>query len=126
MALAAAYIRTDPDGELPSRDEQRAAIVEYAESAGHRLVAVYEDLDASGQLLYYRPGIKAAIENIKEAEDWEVLIVAHPRSVSDTESAVHEFVHKLSLYNNRLECPLRSWDEFLAAMKSYRRAMSRK
>ena len=126
MALAAAYIRTDPEGELPSRDEQRAAIVEYAKSAGHRLVAAYEDLDASGQLLYYRPGIKAAINNIKEEEDWEVLIVAHPRSVSDTESAVHEFVHKLSLYNNRLECPLHSWEEFLEAMKSYRRTMSRK
>jgi hypothetical protein len=39
---------------------------------------------------------------------------------------VHEFVHKLSLYNNRLESPLRSWDEFLERMKSYRRAMSRK
>ena len=126
VARAAAYIRTDPEGELPSRDSQRAAIVEYAEATGHRLVAVYEDLDAPGQLLYHRPGIKAAIDNIKEEEDWEVLVVAHPRAVSDTDSAVHEFVHKLSLYNNRLECPLRAWDEFLAAMKSYRRAMSRK
>ena len=126
MARAAAYIRTDTEGELPSRDDQRAAIVGYAEGAGHRLVAIYEDLDAPGQLLSHRPGIKTAIDNIKEEEEWEVLIVAHPRAVSDTDSAVHEFVHKLSLYNNRLECPLRTWEEFLERMKTYRREMSRK
>ena len=126
VALAAAYIRTDTGGELPSRDEQRATITDFAAQSGHRLVAVYEDLDAPGQLLYHRLGIKAAIDNIKEEEDWEVLIVAHPRAISDTDSAVHEFVHKLSLYNNRLESPMRSWDEFLERMKSYRRAMSRK
>jgi len=126
VALAAAYIRTDPEGELPSRDDQRAAITAYATEQNHRLVAVYEDLDAPGQLLYHRPGIKAAIDNIKEEEDWEVLIVAHPRTISDTESALHEFVHKFSLYNNRLECPLQAWDESLESMKSYRKAMSGK
>ncbi len=126
VALAAAYIRTDPEGELPSRDDQRAAITAYATEQNHRLVAVYEDLEAPGQLLYHRPGIKAAIDNIKEEEDWEVLIVAHPRTISDTESALHEFVHKFSLYNNRLESPLQTWDESLESMKSYRKAMSGK
>lgn len=126
VSRAAAYIRTDPDGELPSREEQRADIDAYAAANEHDLVAVYEDLDSAGKLLYYRPGIKAAIANIKEEEDWEVLIVAHPRTVSDDESALHELVHKFSLYNNRLECPTRSWDEFLSAMKSYRREMSRR
>jgi DNA invertase Pin-like site-specific DNA recombinase len=126
VARAAAYIRTDPAGELPSREEQLADIEAYAKAQGHRLVAAYEDLDATGKLLYHRPGIKEAIANIKEEEDWEVLIVAHPRSVSDDESALHELVHKFSLYNNRLECPTRGWEEFLAAMKAYRRGMSRR
>ena len=102
-----------------------AAILAYAAEAGHDLVANYKDIDAPGHLLYHRPGLKQAINNIKELEDWEVLVVAHPRCVSDTDSAVHEFVHKLSLYGNRLESPARSWEDFLAEMTSYRRAMSR-
>lgn len=103
-----------------------AAIRAYAAGEGYELVAHYEDLDAPGVLLYHRPGLKEAINNIKELEDWEVLLVARPRCVSDTESALHEFVHKLSLYGNRLESPERPWEEFLADMKSYRRAMSRR
>jgi len=126
VVRAATYIRTDPEGELPSMEEQREALRAFAAKEGHELVARYEDLDAPGLLLYHRPGLKAAINNIKEEENWEVLLVAHPRCVSDTESAVHEFVHKLSLYNNRLECPTRTWEEFLSAMKVYRREMSRR
>jgi len=123
LALAASYIRTDSDGTLPTREAQTAAISAYAAASGYELVAGYEDLEAPGLLLYYRPGLKAAINNIKELEEWEVLLVAEPACVSDTESALHEFVHKLSLYGNRLESPARSWEEFLAAMKSYRLAM---
>jgi DNA invertase Pin-like site-specific DNA recombinase len=125
VALAASYIRTDPDGALPTEEEQAAAISAFAAASGHELVARYEDLDAPGLLLYYRPGLKAAINNIKELEDWEVLLIAKPACVSDTESALHEFVHKLSLYGNRLESPSRPWEDFLADMKSYRRAMGR-
>ena len=124
VARAASYIRTDPGGELPSREEQRAAVEACAAEKGLELVAAYEDLEAPGTLLYHRPGLKAAINNIKELEDWEVLVVAAPRCVSDTESALHELVHKFSLYGNRLECPTRSWEESLSAMKAYRRAMS--
>jgi len=123
VALAASYIRTDPEGALPSREEQLAAIVAYANENAHDLVARYEDLDAPGLLLYYRPGLKEAINNIKELEDWEVLVVADPRCVSDTDSALHEFVHKFSLYGNRLESPTRPWEDLLADMKAYRRAM---
>jgi DNA invertase Pin-like site-specific DNA recombinase len=126
MAKAATYIRTDGDGELPTREEQLESLNAYATERGHEVVASYEDLEAPGLLLYHRPGIKAAIANVKEAEDWEVLLVAGPRSVSDTESAVHELVHKLSLYGNRLESPERSWEEFLGAMKAYRREMARR
>src|SRR5918998_6730210 len=126
VARAASYIRTDPEGELPGAEEQRAAISSYAAERGYELVVAYEDLGAPGNLLYHRRGIKAAIDNIKELEEWEVLVVAHPRCVSDTETALHEFVHKFSLYGNRLECPTRTWEEFLYAMKSYRRAMSRR
>ncbi len=126
MARAGTYIRTDPEGELPSAEEQREALRALAAKEGHEVVARYEDLEAPGLLLYHRPGLKAAINNIKEEEDWEILLVAHPRCVSDTESAVHEFVHKLSLYNNRLECPTRTWEEFFSAMKAYRREMSRR
>jgi DNA invertase Pin-like site-specific DNA recombinase len=126
MARAATYIRTDPEGELPPAREQWEALEIFAAREGHEIVAHYEDLDAPGILLYHRPGLKEAINNIKEEEDWEVLLVAQPRCVSDTESAVHEFVHKLSLYNNRLECPTRAWDEFLSSMKAYRREMSRR
>jgi DNA invertase Pin-like site-specific DNA recombinase len=125
VSLAASYIRTDPDGALPTEEEQAAAISAFAAASGHELVARYEDLDAPGLLLYYRPGLKAAINNIKELEDWEVLLIAKPACVSDTESALHEFVHKLSLYGNRLESPSRPWEDFLADMKSYRRAMGR-
>jgi DNA invertase Pin-like site-specific DNA recombinase len=126
VTRAASYIRTDPESELPTMEEQRAAIEAYAAKEGYELVAAYEDLDARGNLLYHRPGLKAAINNIKELEDWEVLVVAHPRCVSDTGSALHELVHKFSLYGNRLECPTRSWEEFLSAMKAYRRDMSRR
>jgi DNA invertase Pin-like site-specific DNA recombinase len=126
VALAASYIRTDPEGALPTMEEQMAAVSRYARDQGHELVARYEDLDAPGLLLYYRPGLKEAINNIKELEDWEVLVVAEPGCVSDTESALHEFVHKLSLYGNRLESPARSWEEFLARMRSYRREMGRR
>ncbi|HEX2739773.1 MAG TPA: recombinase family protein [Rubrobacter sp.] len=126
MALAASYIRTDPEGGLPTRDEQISAIAAYAAQNDHDLVAHYEDLAAPGLLLYHRPSLKEAINNIKEIEDWEVLVIADPRCISDTESALHEFVHKLSLYGNRLESPGRPWEEFLADMKSYRREMSRK
>lgn len=126
MARAATYIRTDPEGELPSAWEQSDLLKTYAADAGHEIVAHYEDLDAPGFLLYHRPGLKEAVNNIKEEEDWEILLVAHPRCVSDTESAMHELVHKFSLYNNRLESPVRSWEEFLSAMKVYRREMSRR
>jgi DNA invertase Pin-like site-specific DNA recombinase len=126
VTRAASYIRTDPEGELPTMEEQRAAIEAYAAMKGYELVAAYEDLDARGNLLYHRPGLKAAINNIKEIEDWEVLVVAHPRCVSDTGSALHEFVHKFSLYGNRLESPARPWEESLSAMKAYRREMSRR
>jgi DNA invertase Pin-like site-specific DNA recombinase len=124
VTLAASYIRTDPEGGLPTKDEQMAAILAYAAEKGHDLVAHYKDLDAPGILLYHRPGLKEAVNNIKELEDWEVLVVAEPRCISDTDSAVHEFVHKLSLYGNRLESPARSWQDLLAGMRSYRRAMS--
>ena len=126
VSQAAYYIRTDHEGELPSKEEQLVSIEAYASAGGHELVANYEDLDAPGTLLYYRPGIKAAINNIKEEEDWEVLIVADLRAISDTESARHEFVHKFSLYNNRVECPGREWEDILSDMKAYRRAMSRR
>ena len=101
-----------------------AAILAYAAGNGYDLVAHYKDLEAPGHLLYHRPGLKQAINNIKELEDWEVLLVAQPECVSDTDSAVHEFVHKLSLYGNRLESPARPWENFLAEMRSYRRAMA--
>ncbi|HLL99261.1 MAG TPA: recombinase family protein [Rubrobacteraceae bacterium] len=126
MTRAAFYIRTDPDGELPEAEEQRAAVAAYAAAKGYELVAAYEDLEAPGNLLYHRPSLKAAINNIKELEDWEVLVVAHPRCVSDSGTAVHELVHKFSLYGNCLECPTCSWEEFLSAMKAYRREMSRR
>ena len=126
VARAASYIRTDSGGELPSREEQRSVIDAYAVREGYEFVAAYEDLDAPGTLLYHKPALKEAINNIKEDEDWEVLVVAHPRCVSDDESAVHELVHKFSLYGNRLESPARPWEESLAAMKAYRREMSRR
>ena len=126
VARAASYIRTDPEGKLPAREEQQTAIEAYAAEKGYELVAAYEDLDAPGTLLYHRPGLKEAINNIKELEEWEILVVAHPRCVSDTESALHEFVHKFSLYGNRLECPARTWEELLSDMKAYRRAMSQR
>ncbi|MGH3145484.1 MAG: recombinase family protein [Rubrobacter sp.] len=126
MARAASYIRTEPEGGLPSREEQMAAIRAYAEGQNYELIAHYEDLDAPGVLLYHRPSLKEAINNIKELEDWEVLLVARPRCISDTESALHEFVHKLSLYGNRLESPDHPWEEFLTAMKTYRRTMSQR
>ena len=126
MSRAAIYIRTDPEGGLPTREEQIATLKRFAASAGHQIVAGYEDLDAAGAFLYHRPGLKEAIRNIKEEEDWEVLLVALPRCISDTETALHEFVHKFSLYNNRLESPERGWDDLLADMKAYRREMSRR
>jgi DNA invertase Pin-like site-specific DNA recombinase len=126
VARAAAYIRTDLEADLPPGEEQRSIIEGYAARHGHELVASYKDIDAPGTLLYHKPALKEAINNIKEEEEWEVLIIAHPRCVSDDETALHELVHKFSLYGNRLECPTRSWEEFLTAMKDYRRAMSRR
>ena len=124
MPRAALYIRTDPAGTQPSRSEQEAACEAFALENAHEIVARYEDPGAPGTLLYHKPALKAAVNNIKEEEDWEVLIVARPGCVSDDASAVHELVHKFSLYGNRLESPERSWDEFLADMKAYRRSMA--
>ena len=124
MPRAALYIRTDQGAKLPSRDEQTALCEAFAAENGYDVVARYEDLEAPGTLLYHKPALKEAINNIKEKEDWEVLIVARPGCVSDDESALHELVHKLSLYGNRLESPARPWEESLAAMKAYRRAMA--
>lgn len=126
MARAAVYIRTDPEGNLPSREEQQDILQAYAARMGYAVVAGYKDLDSPGAFLYHRPGLKEAIRNIKEEEDWEVLLVALPRCISETETALHEFVHKFSLYNNRVESPKRGWEELLVDMKSYRREMSRK
>lgn len=126
MERAATYIRTDPEGELPNAGEQRSAIEDYAAEFGYELVADYEDLEAPGHLLYHRPGIKEVINNIKEKEDWEVLLVFDPQAISDTNSALHEFVHKFSLYGNRLEVPGRSWEQLLEAMTNYRREMARR
>ena len=126
MSRAATYIRTDPEGKLPPYEEQKSALEQYASNEGHEIVAHYEDLDAPGAFLYHRPGLKAAIKNIKEEEDWEVLLVALPRCISETETALHEFVHKFSLYNNRIESPERGWEDLLADMKAYRREMSRR
>ena len=124
MPRAALYIRTDPAATQPSRPEQEAACEAFAAEHGYKIVARYEDPGAPGTLLYHKPALKAAVNNIKEEEDWEVLIVARPGCVSDDASAVHELVHKFSLYGNRLESPERSWDAFLADMKAYRRSMA--
>lgn len=124
MALAAIYIRTDQEGSLPTAEEQRSITEAYAADEGHEIVSRYEDLDAPGKLLYHKPALKDAIANIKEEEDWETLIVAEPRCVSDDESAINELVHKFSLYGNALESPARTWEESLAIMRSYRRAQS--
>jgi DNA invertase Pin-like site-specific DNA recombinase len=126
VSLAALYIRTDPRGGLPSRDEQRASDIAYAARQGHEIVAEYEDLEAPGQLLYHKPALKEAINNIKEHEDWEVLLVADPLCISDDASALHELVHKFSLYGNRLKGPGHDWDDLVASMKAYRREMSRR
>ncbi|CAN5303315.1 hypothetical protein BH24ACT16_BH24ACT16_01550 [soil metagenome] len=126
MTHAATYVRTDPEGELPTAEEQRRLVDSYAAEQGYEIVARYEDIGAPGKLLYHKPGLKQAIDNIKEAEDWETLIVAEPRCVSDDDSALHELVHKFSLYGNTLESPTRGWEDFLAAMQKYRRAQSQK
>lgn len=124
MTLAATYIRTDPESILPSAEDQRRLLEGYAAEREYEIATRYEDLEAPGKLLYHKPDLKRAIENIKESEDWETLIVAEPRCISDDESAVNELVHKFSLYGNILESPERSWEEFLATMQSYRRAQS--
>lgn len=124
MKLAATYIRTDPEGTLPTAEEQRRLLEDYAAEQGYKVVARYEDLGAPGKLLYHKPGLKQAIENIKESEDWEALLVTEPQCVSDDDSALHELVHKFSLYGNILQSPEHDWEEFLAAMRSYRRAQS--
>lgn len=126
MTFAATYIRTDPEGKLPTADEQRRLADSYAAERGYEIVARYEDVEAPGKLLYHKPALKRAIDNIKEAEDWETLVVAEPRCVSDDDSALHELVHKFSLYGNTLESPARDWEDFLAAMQGYRRAQSQK
>jgi DNA invertase Pin-like site-specific DNA recombinase len=124
MTRAAIYIRTDAEDRLPSAGEQREELRAYAEERGYEIVAEYSDLRAPGRMLYHRPGLKEAIDNIKWEEDWEVLLVARPECISETESSLHEFVHKFSLYGNRVESPARSWEELLSAMKRYRRQMA--
>ncbi|CAN5903156.1 hypothetical protein BH23ACT11_BH23ACT11_17380 [soil metagenome] len=66
MERAASYIRTDLEGRLPSREQQRAAIEAYAREINYELVAEYEDLEASGTLLYHKPALKEAIINMAQ------------------------------------------------------------
>ncbi|MEJ7843228.1 MAG: recombinase family protein [Rubrobacter sp.] len=122
---AANYVRTDPESEFPVREKQRTAVEAYAAAKDYQLVAHYEDLEVPEALLHHKPALKEAIENTKEEEDWEVLIVAHPRCISDDEMALNELVHKFSLYGNRVECPARSREEMHEAMSFYRREMVR-
>lgn len=124
MGAAAFYIRTNTGEGLPSHEEQLRAIEGHASANGYEVVARYEDLEAPGEFLYHKPSLREAINNIKELEEWEVLIAADPRCFSETESALHELAHKFSLYGNRLECPNRGWEEFEAGMRLYRREMS--
>lgn len=124
MESAAFYIRTNDADGLASREDQLRAIEGYAHENGYEIVAVYEDIEAPGKLLFHKPKLKEAIENIKEREEWSVLIAAEERCFSETESARHELAHKFSLYGNRLECPDKSWGDFEAGMKNYRREMS--
>jgi DNA invertase Pin-like site-specific DNA recombinase len=124
VSAAAFYIRTNSGEGLPPREEQLRAVENYAASKGYTVVFRYEDTEAPGKLLYHKPRLKEAIDNIKEREEWEVLVAADERCFSVTDSARHELAHKFSLYGNRLECPDKSWDEFEAGMKFYRREMS--
>lgn len=124
LESAAFYIRTNEGDGLAYREEQLHTVEEYAHENDYEVVAVYEDIEAPGKLLFHKPNLKAAIGNIKEREEWSVLIAAEERCFSETESARHELAHKFSLYGNRLECPGKSWDDFEADMKSYRREMS--
>ncbi len=126
METAAFYIRTNEEDGLTSREEQLRAVEHHAEENGYEIVARYEDIEAPGGFLYHKPQLKEAIDNIKEREEWSVLVAADARCFSDTESARHELAHKFSLYGNRLECPDQSWEEFEAGMKNYRREMSRR
>lgn len=124
METAAFYIRTNSREDLPLREEQLRAVEHLAEENGYEVVVRYEDVEAPGGFLYHKPQLKEAIDNIKEREEWSVLIAAEERCFSETSSARHELAHKFSLYGNRLECPDQSWEEFEAGMKSYRREMS--
>ena len=130
MSRAAIYIRTDPaEGpagaeRLPGGGDQAAAVERFAAERGYTIVARYCDREAPGKLLYHKPALKRAIDNVKELEEWEVLLAADERCFSETESARHELVHKFSLYGNRVECPGKSWSEFEAEMRAYRRRMS--
>lgn len=132
VTRAAIYIRTDPaDGPpngpsspLPNREEQLSTAESYAEGNGYEVVARYEDAGAPGEFLYHKPALREAIENVKELEEWEVLVSADPRCFSETASARHELVHKFALYGNRVECPGKAWDEFEGEMRSYRREMA--
>ncbi|MGI8651154.1 MAG: recombinase family protein [Rubrobacter sp.] len=129
MIRAAIYIRTDPEDassarSLPNRDEQLSAVQSYAEDRGYKVVARYEDADAPGDFLYHKPALREAIKNVKELEEWKVLIAADPRCFSETASARHELVHKFALYGNQLECPNKNWDELEREMRSYRREMA--
>ena len=48
MTRAATYIRTDPEGELPSAQEQRKALEAYAAREEYQISTSYEDLRAPG------------------------------------------------------------------------------
>lgn len=132
MTRAAIYIRTNPEDTVPSspapplpnREEQLALTESYAAERGYEVVARYEDEGAPGDFLYHKPALREAIKNVKELEEWEVLVAAEPFCFSETDSARHELVHKFALYGNRIECPGKDWDEFEGEMRLYRRDMS--
>ncbi|WP_162924463.1 recombinase family protein [Rubrobacter indicoceani] len=127
MTRAATYIRTAPNGSnssLPDRDRQLASVIGYAARCGYEVVASYEDRGAPGEFLYHKPALKEAIRNVKELEDWAVLVACDPRCLSETASARHELVHKFALYGNRIECPEKGWEELEAEMRLYRREMA--
>lgn len=86
--VAIGYVRVSTDEQENGPEAQRVALASWCKAQGVKLVAVYEDVGVSGAApLDERPGLLAAIEDLREKRAGVLLVAKRDRLARDTMTA---------------------------------------